>query len=422
MGKILLQKTGFIVAVLLIAIYGIFGIPHGTGHGFGDSLKQSLLNRINLGLDLKGGSHLVLKVNTAEAVGSTTDRDVARLNGVLATWNAKAVKLDPVNHPDQITVTGGTPAQQNDINSALGAQDYAAYEVATKPGNSGFTMTMKQAAIRDLKAHTVDISIEAILDRIKKIIQSTAKLEIHEVVGNSYPTEAAAMAALGTVPPDEELVHGSATGSGADQVWLLKRASIVEGPDFRDAQPSRDENGRPDMNFTLTTEAGQRFYKFTDAAKDTHTQMAIVLENRVREVAAIQSAIQENGRITGGFTEDEAKNLSMMLRTGSLPASLDYTETRTVGSSLGAQSIHQGVFAAIAGMGIVMIFMLIYYRGAGINADLALILNLVILLGFMGFSGATLTLPGIAGVILTIGMGVDSNVLILSLIHISEPT
>jgi preprotein translocase subunit SecD len=450
MGKILLQKTGFIVAVLLIAIYGIFGIPHGTGNGFGDALKQSLLNRINLGLDLKGGSHLVLKVNTAEAVGSTSDRDVARLNGVLATWNAKAVKLDPVNHPEVITVTGGTPEQQNDINSALAAQDYAAYEVATKPGNSGFTLTMKQAAIRDLKAHTVDISIEAIreridqlgvaepnveryglgedqilveipgvtdLDRIKKIIQSTAKLEIHEVVGEAYPTEAAAMAALGTVPPDEELVHGSATGSGADQVWLLKRASIVEGPDFRDAQPSRDENGRPDMNFTLTTEAGQRFYKFTDAAKDTHTQMAIVLENRVREVAAIQSAIQENGRITGGFTEDEAKNLSMMLRTGSLPASLDYTETRTVGSSLGAQSIHQGVFAAIAGMGVVMIFMLIYYRGAGINADLALILNLVILLGFMGFSGATLTLPGIAGVILTIGMGVDSNVLIFERIR-----
>ncbi len=449
MGKNLLQKTGFIVAVLLIFIYGIFGIPKGTGNGFGDSLKQSLLNRINLGLDLKGGSHLVLKVNTIEAINSDTDRKVTQLNGVLATWNATATKLDPVNHPEQITVTGGTPAQQNDINSALNAQDYSDYEVTSKPGG-GFTMTMKQASIRTLKAHTVDVSIEAIreridqlgvgepqveryglgddqilveipgvtdLDRIKQIIQSTAKLEIHEVVGVAYPNEAAAMAALGTIPPDEELVHGSATGSGADQVWLLKRASIVEGADFRDAQPSRDENGRPDMNFTLTTEAGQRFYKFTDAAKDTHTQMAIVLMNSVKEVAAIQNAIQENGRITGGFTEDQAKDLSMMLRTGSLPASLEYTETRTVGSSLGAESIHQGVFAAIAGMVVVMIFMLIYYRGAGINADLALLLNLVILLGFMGFSGATLTLPGIAGVILTIGMGVDSNVLIFERIR-----
>ena len=134
MGKNLLQKTGFIVAVLLIFIYGIFGIPKGTGNGFGDSLKQSLLNRINLGLDLKGGSHLVLKVQHREAINSTTDRDVARLNGVLATWSATAVKLDPVNHPEQITVTGGTPAQQNDINSALNAQDYADYEVTSKSG------------------------------------------------------------------------------------------------------------------------------------------------------------------------------------------------------------------------------------------------------------------------------------------------
>jgi preprotein translocase subunit SecD len=448
MGKTLTQKTGFIIAVLLIFIYGIFGIPKSTGNGFGDMLKQSLLNRINLGLDLKGGSHLVLKVNTQEAVNSTSDRDVARLNTVLATYGATAAKLDPVKHPEVITVTGGTPAQQNDINSALNATDYAAYDVQS--ANGGFTMTMKQAAIRDLDKRTVDVSIEAIreridqlgvaeprvepyglgenqilveipgvtdLDHVRSIINSTAKLEIHEVVGNAFPTEAAAMASLGTLPPDEELVHGSATGSGADEVWVLKRASIVEGPDFRDAQPSQDENGRPDMNFTLTTEAGQRFYKFTDAAKDTHTQMAIVLENKIKEVAAIQSAIQENGRITGGFTQDQAKDLSMMLRTGSLPASLDYTETRTVGSSLGAESIHQGVFAAIAGMAVVMIFMLVYYRGAGINADLALIMNLIILLGFMGFSGATLTLPGIAGVILTIGMGVDSNVLIFERIR-----
>jgi preprotein translocase subunit SecD len=137
----------------------------------------------------------------------------------------------------------------------------------------------------------------------------------------------------------------------------------------------------------------------------------------VKEVAGIQSAIRDNGRITGGFSEEQAKDLSMTLRTGSLPASIEYTETRTVGPSLGAASVHQGVFAAVAGMAAVMLFMLIYYRGAGINADLALFLNLVILLGFMGFSHATLTLPGIAGVILTIGMGVDSNVLIFERIR-----
>ena len=166
----------------------------------------------------------------------------------------------------------------------------------------------------------------------------------------------------------------------------------------------------------MCAQAGDRFYKYTDAAKGTGF-MAIVLENKVKEVAGIQSAIRDQGRITGGFTEEQAKDLSMMLRTGSLPASITTTETRVVGATLGAASIRQGVIAAVAGMAAVMIFMLIYYRGAGINADLALILNLVILLGFMGFSGATLTLPGIAGVILTIGMGVDSNVLIFERIR-----
>jgi len=137
----------------------------------------------------------------------------------------------------------------------------------------------------------------------------------------------------------------------------------------------------------------------------------------VREVAGIEGAIRDQGRITGGFTQDQAADLSLMLRTGSLPASITYLETRTVGPTLGAASIHQGVVASIAGLVVVLIFMLFYYKGAGINADLALILNLLILLGFMGFSGATLTLPGIAGVILTIGMGVDSNVLIFERIR-----
>jgi preprotein translocase subunit SecD len=203
-------------------------------------------------------------------------------------------------------------------------------------------------------------------------------------------------------------------------VYLLERASQVEGTDFRDAQPSTDQNGRPNLTFTLTTEAGDRFYKYTSAhSKDSASpgSMAIVLGNKVREVASINSAIRDRGEIEGTFSKDEVDNLSLMLRTGALPASIDTLDTTTVGPSLGAASIRQGVIAAVAGMLAVMAFMLIYYRSAGINADLALFLNLVILLGFMGFSGATLTLPGIAGVILTIGMGVDSNVLIFERIR-----
>jgi preprotein translocase subunit SecD len=145
--------------------------------------------------------------------------------------------------------------------------------------------------------------------------------------------------------------------------------------------------------------------------------MAIVMGGRVKEVANIESAIRDSGEIRGSFSQDEVAVLSKLLRTGALPASLEYLEDRTVGASLGADSIREGVTAAVVGVLVVMGFMLIYYKGSGINADLALFLNLVILLGFMGFSGATLTLPGIAGVILTIGMGVDSNVLIFERIR-----
>jgi preprotein translocase subunit SecD len=201
---------------------------------------------------------------------------------------------------------------------------------------------------------------------------------------------------------------------------VLERTSQVAGTDFRDAQPSTDINGRPNIKFTLTTEAGDRFYQYTDAHKQggpTPGSMAIVLSDQVQEVASIQSGIRDSGELTGAFTKQAAEDLSLMLRTGALPASISFLETRTVGPSLGASSVRQGVIAAVAGMAAVMIFMLIYYKGSGINADLALLLNLLILLGFMGFSHATLTLPGIAGVILTIGMGVDSNVLIFERIR-----
>jgi preprotein translocase subunit SecD len=440
MGKNLKGKAVFIVAVLLIFVYGIFGIPRG-------GLKQTLLDRIHLGLDLQGGTHLVLQVHVAEAINSTTDRDMQALNTALAPMGATAAKND-LAHPEVITVTGGSPAQQSAIHDILTGNEYSAYDVSAAPGG-GETLTMKQAAIRDLESRTLQQSIETIrervdtlgvsepvieqyglgdnqilvelpgvtdLSRVEDIIQSTAKLEIHAVVGGPWPDQAQAMQALnGVLPPDEVLLSGT-NGMGGPPMWYaLRRASIVEGTDFRDATPSTDENGRPDIGFTLTTDAGERFYKYTSA--NIGSSMAIVLQNQIREVANIESGIRDQGRITGGFTQQQADDLSLMLRTGSLPASISYLDTNTVGPSLGKQSIHQGVVAAVAGMLAVMVFMLIYYRGAGINADLALFLNLVILLGFMGYSHATLTLPGIAGVILTIGMGVDSNVLIFERIR-----
>jgi preprotein translocase subunit SecD len=191
--------------------------------------------------------------------------------------------------------------------------------------------------------------------------------------------------------------------------------SPVRGKDIRDAQPSRDQNGQPSVNFQLSNEGGQRFYNFT--SQHVGDSLAVVLDNRVREVASIREPIRDRVEISGHMTEDQARDLSLVLRSGALPAGITYLEERTVGPSLGADSIRAGVRAAVVGMVAVLIFMLIYYRAAGVNADVALILNLVILLGFLGYTGATLTLPGIAGVILTVGMGVDSNVLIFERIR-----
>jgi len=447
MGKSLRNRIIFIVAVLLVSVFGIIGVPKG-------GLKESISRNIHLGLDLRGGIHLVLQVQVAEAVSHETDKDVARLEDDLTKAGITGTvvsKNDPA-HPESIQIAGVPPARVNDVRGVI-SSNYATYDSVSNPDGS-IKLTMKLGAIRDLETRTLDQSIETIRQRIdslgvsepviekyglgdneilvelpgetdparvQDVIQSTARLEIHEVTGGPYATDQDALTANPQgVPPDSMLLHGTGSAGTGDQVWMLKRVSEVAGTDFRDAQPSQDENGRPDITFNLTTTAGDHFYKFTDAHKQggaTPGSMAIVLDNRVREVAGIQSAIRDSGRITGGFTAEQAKSLSTLLRTGALPASIIYLETRTVGPSLGAASIHQGVMAAIIGMLVVMAFMLIYYRGAGINADLALVLNLMILLGFMGYSHATLTLPGIAGVILTIGMGVDSNVLIFERIR-----
>jgi len=252
------------------------------------------------------------------------------------------------------------------------------------------------------------------------------------VVGGPYKDEQTATASLGgSLPPDEELKSFSGvigSGSGDSSVYVLQRQYIVGGQDFRSADPGTDAaTGRREVSFTLTNEAGDRFYDYT--SKNVNHSMAVVMNDQIKEVANIESPIRDSGRITGAFNQDEVMALSKLLSTGALPASLAPLERRSIGASLGADSIRAGVRAAIVGVALVMIFMLIYYKGSGINADLALIFNLVILLGIMGLSSwisstgggggltLTLTLPGIAGVILTIGMGVDSNVLIFERIR-----
>ncbi len=451
MNKTLLWKAVLIVGILLAFLFGIFGIPSSLS---GQGLLTAMTDRIHLGLDLRGGTHLILQVQVNDAVKVDSDNAVEILKEQL---NKKKIafseisKPDPDNNPDRIVIKGVPPASRSDLLDIVNTR-LPEYQ-ATPGANDTWTIAMKPQMLADLKNKAVTQAIETIRNRIdalgvseptiqehglgqyqilvqlpgvddparvKDIMQSTAMLEIKQSLGGPYPSEQAALQDKGGIlPPDAILLPGHATPGAPNEgeAWyLVSRVSAVSGKDLRDAQPSRDQNGQPSVHFNLTGEGGQRFYNFTTA--HVGDSLAVVLDNKVQEVANIKEPIRDSGEISGGrMSEQQSKDLSMILRSGALPAGVKYLEERTVGPSLGADSIRAGVRAAIIGMLAVLIFMLVYYRGAGINADVALLLNLIILLGFMGYFGAVLTLPGIAGVILTVGMGVDSNVLIFERIR-----
>jgi preprotein translocase subunit SecD len=454
MKKNLKGRVTLILAVLVVFLYGIVGIPAGLS---GKALKQSIADRIHLGLDLQGGAHLILQVQVKEAVNAETDNMVATVRQELLkahTTFSRVYKPDPAT-PTVVAVEGVPQANAEATRDLLANKHQSQYDV-TGGTTGAIKLTMTPAAEKDLEQHTVTQAIDTIRDRVdalgvsepviqeynlgayqilvelpgvsdqekvKGIINSTARLEIHPVVtpnGGPFPSEQAAQQAMnGVIPPDDEVLPGTgAIGTHSDEqmYYVVQRIAVVAGSDFRSADPGTNpDTGQRNVQFTLTNDAGEKFYDYTKA--NVGNPMAVVMGGTVREVANIKSPIHDRGEIEGQFSEEEVTQLSKLLRTGALPASLTYLEDRTVGASLGADSVREGVTAAIVGMLVVMGFMLVYYRGSGINADLALILNLLILMGFMGGVGATLTLPGIAGVILTIGMGVDSNVLIFERIR-----
>jgi preprotein translocase subunit SecD len=252
--------------------------------------------------------------------------------------------------------------------------------------------------------------------RIKQLIQTAAVLELYEVKDGPFATEEEARAKHGGVLPlNTKLIKGVGRGDNSTGWLLVTRNPVIRGGDLRDAKPVQGEMGRWETNFVLSQDAAKKFERFTEA--NIGNRLAIVLDNQYRSAPTIQNKISDNGRITGAANQQDASDLALVLRAGSLPASLVYLEERTVGPSLGADSIRQGLIAGLVGVGAVVLVMLIYYRRSGINATLALILNAVILLAALSYFEAVLTLPGIAGFILTIGMAVDSNVLIFERIR-----
>ena len=212
------------------------------------------------------------------------------------------------------------------------------------------------------------------VNRAKEIIRSTAQLELKQVEQGPFSDEAAARAAFGNnVPPDMQILPGTieaAPGQPASTgYYVVRRVPAVTGRDLRNARPTLDENNRPAVSFSLNQEGARKFGNFTQA--NIGRQLGIVLDNRVQSAPVIQSRIDDEGRITGNFTNQEAQDLSLKLRSGALPANLTYLEERTVGPSLGADSIRAGVMSAAGGLLLVTLFMLFYYQAGGLQrADL----------------------------------------------------
>ncbi len=449
-------RSIIIVVTILICVYGIIGFPTSRAE-----VVKHFQDNIRLGLDLKGGSHLVLEVQVQDAVKADADTTMDRMKQDMSkqgiTWTS-IDRNDPttIAGADDVVITvKGVPATQTTAFRSLVSDRYPSYtltQLSSSGATGDYTMKMKPADLTELKADTVKRAIDTISNRIntlglsesavqqygragavyeilvqlpgvddparvKQLIGTAAVLEITDVKDGPFPSRDAALAQHGGVlPVNTKLVKMLPRGTGQGEEWyLVGRSPVITGREMRNARSGQDENRRPETNFTLSTEGGRRFGQFTE--RNIGNKLAVVLDNQIVSVATIQSRIEDSGRITGLGSEEEAVDLSRYLRSGSLPAGIHYLEERSIGPSLGADSIREGFTAGVAGLIAVIAVMLVYYKRSGVNAVLALILNTVILLAAVSYFQAVLTLPGIAGVILTIGMAVDSNVLIFERIR-----
>ena len=447
----------FIFAVILFCVYFLFGYPV-----FPTSVAQVKLNfskQIKLGLDLQGGTHLLLQVQIQEAIGQETDTTVDRLTTLL---RSKNIHYDEVRRVDdtRVLVRNLDPAQVSQFRDIYNAQFATDWDMSAAAGDlNGYTWTLKTSAIARIQESTMTQSLETIDRRINALGLTEPSVQLHgrkdneilvQLPGEGDPTRAMSVIQAGgqlelrlvedpvpyasqaealsrhggVLPAGTEIVSGrsetrnpSGGLESAESWYVLNRLVVVSGRDLRSAVENRNSTnpGMWQVNFTLSPEAARRFGPFTEQNKGR--QMAIVLSHRVYSAPVINGRIDDIGVIEGNFSQESAHDLALVLRAGALPASIKYLEERIVGPSLGADSIRHGVQASVLSLVVVMLFMLVYYRLSGGNAVLALILNLVILLAVLGLFGAVLTLPGIAGVILTIGMGVDSNVLVFERIR-----
>ena len=428
-------KVALIVAVLVVFTWAI--IP-----------TSSNPEPIRRGLDLKGGVQLVMQVNVDEAVKLEVDQAIETMKTQAARMNAPVPTIQRVDN-NSFTVT--PPAGVGIADYERVGQDFLGGFEQSRTADGALNFRMTGAAIDQLRRDTVAQAVETIDNRVnalgvtepvivpqgadriaiqlpgvddparvKDIIRTTAQLQFRIVEGSPGPDEQTVLNALSPALRSEvdvlqgtrEDELGRAVGI---QYYPVRKAVPVSGRDLKNARVQKGQLGQSVIGFTLTPEGAPKFGELTGS--NIKRQLAIVLDNRVVSAPVINSRIDGEGIIEGTFTPQQAADLALVLRSGSLPASMTTLEERTVGPSLGRDSIRQGVMATIIGFAALVVVIIAYYKGAGVNAILALLLNLLILLGMMAFFGAALTLPGIAGILLTLGMAVDTNVLVFERIR-----
>ena len=453
MQRNLMTKVVVIVATVLVCIFGIIGFPRSIGE-----LKSNVARRVKLGLDLQGGSHLVLQVQVQDAAKTTADQLIEAMREETRTRNIPVGGFDR-NDPSTLQETDAIQVNIHSVDQtrtqafrALVSERYPDW-ILTPVSATDYRMNMKPTSILELKRNTVQQSIETIdrrvnalgvveptiqpygdpatqaeilvelpgVDdpaRVKDLIGETAQLKIVEVKNEGpWKTREEALSAKGGVLPLNTELREYVSGVGGGGWYLITRTPVITGQDMRTARAATDPDhpGRWETSFNLSQDGARRFEKFTQA--NIGNRLAVVLDTQIRSVATIESAISDSGRINGLSSQQEAMDLALVLRTGALPAGIKYEQERTIGPSLGLDSIREGIFSGVAGLIAVIIVMLVYYKKSGVNAVLALLLNTILLIAALCYFGATLTLPGIAGIILTVGMAVDSNVLIFERIR-----
>ncbi len=458
------------LVITLLGIYLVFGprrIPTAADFTW-TGIKGNLAENINLGLDLKGGSHLVMRVKTDEYLKTLTENNAQAAETAArdAQLPVTGSSVESAGSTYSITLNLGDGAQPTAVAEEVKKKvDFLNWTESTTANSVTWSLPstnqtlLKNQAVEQaikiiesrinsfgvkeptLQRHGSESSGQILLqmpgvddpERVKRLLNADSNLQLMKVVSppspnlSTFPTEEAAKQSLGGAVPSNRRIYSyterdsSTTPTDPQnqpkQFVVVEYPAVVDGSELRDASAvSRTGNeGDYQIAFSLKPSGAAKFGDWT--SKNINNYMAVVLNDEAKSIAFIRSRIDDQGEISGTFTKATADDLALTLRSGALPAKIEYQEERTVGPSLGADSIRAGVTASVAGLIFIVAFMLIYYRGSGINAVIALVLNMLLTMAALIVLDSTLTLPGIAGLILGIGMAVDSNVLIFERIR-----